>query len=136
MARRPSRRVADVSTESSGFTTKEVALRVEAKLDAYINAHEQRHAAELDRDNAARSDPTSTATGRTLIAAIASVKEDLDEHEREATASLQALNLTVQSHERSIQRLVGAMALIVFLGGGAFILAALAFIARISGIPV
>ena len=50
-------------------------------------------------------------------------------------SSIGELRVSVQSHERTIQRLVGAMALIVFLGGGAFILAAIAFIARLAGVP-
>jgi hypothetical protein len=137
-ARRPSslaRRTSD-SGDTSGFTTKEVALRVEAKLDAFISAHETRHASEAQIDNQARSDAVGTAAGRQLLAAIASVREDLGDHERDSTMRLDALNTAVASHERTIQRLVGAMALIVFLGGGAFILAAIAFIARISGVTV
>lgn len=143
---RPARRTADTS-DSSAFTTKEVALQIQSELRGFVLAHESRHAAELEATQHSRSDATATASGRSLLATIASVKEDLHDHEVEAqtwrekdqaAVSIQIADLraSVTSHERTIQRLVGAMALIVFLGGGAFILAALAFIARISGVTI
>lgn len=141
---RQHRRVAD-SGDAGAFTTKEVALQIKASLDAYILAHEARHSNEAEADHRSRSDPLSTASGRQLLTAIAAVREDLTDHEREAVAwrekdqqatakQMGDLSTSVASHERTIQRLVGAMALIVFLGGGAFIMAALAFIVRLSGI--
>lgn len=121
-------------SDSSAFTVKELVLRLDAKLDAYVGSHALQHGAEQSTLTQAVSDVQSSAAGRALLASVASVKEDLGDHEQESSRRYQALASSVASHEKTIQRLVGAMALIVFLGGGAFILAAIAFIARIAGV--
>lgn len=121
---RPARRRVD-GGDGSAYTTKEVILRVEAKLDAYISAHDARHAAEAAQDYAARTDANATAVGRSLLKAQVELAADIAE-----------LTKAVDSHERSIQRLLGAVALIVFLGGGAFVLAALSAAGRLIGFPL
>jgi hypothetical protein len=107
-------------TESDGgLTVKELVLRLEGKIDAFIIAHEIRHQAESDADYRARSDPTQSAAGRALDTRISTLSEDVD-----------SLAGMVRTHERTLQRLIGASVLLTTLGIGTLGL----LITRISGI--
>jgi len=121
---RPTRRTSD-SGDSSAYTVKELVLRLDAKVDTYIISHGNQHANEQQQVMSGSADPNSTAAGRALVAGQADLASDIS-----------LLRDTVVSHERSIQRLIGAMALIVFLGGGAFIVAALSTAGRLLGVPI
>ena len=107
-------------TESDvGMSVKELVLRLEGKIDAFIIAHETRHLVESDADQRARSDPHQSAAGRALDARINDLGKDVD-----------SLASMVRSHERTLQRLIGASVLLTTLGIGTLGL----LIARISGI--
>jgi len=94
-----------------GLTVKELVLRLDAKIDAYIQVHEGRHASDATSDSAARGDPSMSAAGRVLTAQI-----------REVSADVAAVSATVASHEKTIQRMIGAMVLVSALGIGTLIL--------------
>ena len=91
----------------AGLTVKELVLRVEGKIDAFIASHEARHQLEQEADQRARSDPQSSAAGRALDARISELGKDVD-----------ALASMVRVHERSLQRLIGASVLLTSLGLG------------------
>jgi hypothetical protein len=93
------------STDNSAYTVKELVLRLDAKLDTYIAAHEARHAADVLASMEARGDPAASAAGRSLVKSIADLTNIVAEHER----SIEAL-------ERTQQRMYGAIGLIGFLG--------------------
>lgn len=59
-SQRPTRRRVDGSDGGSAYSTKEVILRVEAKLDAYIAAHETRHRDEASADYHPLTDHSET----------------------------------------------------------------------------
>jgi hypothetical protein len=92
---------------NGGLTVKELILRLEGKLDAFILSHENRHAIEGQADQAARGDAAASPAGRALNRAIADVASDV--------ATLAA---TVSSHDRTLQRVIGALALVTTLGIG------------------
>jgi len=105
--------------DAYGLTVKELVLRVEGKIDGYIAAHEARHGGEAAESLAARSDASASAAGRELQRAITEVATDV-----------LAVTATVSSHDRTIQRLTGALALLTTLGIGTLGLVIL----RIAGI--
>ena len=104
--------------ETGGLTVKELILRLEGKLDAFITAHEIRHASEATADQLARSDPQGSAAGRSLGNRIDELGKDVD-----------SLATMVRTHEKSLQRLIGASVLLTTLGLGTLGLLA----ARIAG---
>ena len=66
-------------TESDvGMSVKELVLRLEGKIDAFIIAHETRHLVESDADYRARSDPSQSAAGSALDARISDLGKDVD----------------------------------------------------------
>ena len=123
MTPRPARRTTDA--DASAYTVKELVLRLDAKLDAYIAQHAATHDAAERTSAEMRADPSASASGRQLIAG-----------QVELTHDVETLRATVESHERSIQRLVGAVAIVVFFGGGALVVAALSTAGRLLGIPI
>jgi len=104
--------------ESSGLTVKELILRLEGKLDAFITAHEIRHSSEATADQLSRGDPQASAAGRALLSRLDDLGKDVD-----------ALATMVRAHERSLQRLIGASVLLTTLGIGTLGL----LVARIAG---
>ena len=96
-----------VDAESTGLTVKELVLRLEGKIDAFIASHEARHGVEAEADQRARNDPQSSAAGRALDARISELGKDVD-----------ALASMVRVHERTLQRLIGASVLLTTLGLG------------------
>jgi len=92
-------------SNGAGLTVKELVLRLDGKIDAYITAHEHRHDQLL---------PGSLLTDRHI---------DLSD-------DLKSLSGTVASHERTIQRMIGGMVLISALGLGTLLLV----IGRIAGL--
>ena len=105
--------------DAAGLTIKELILRIEGKLDAFILSHEQRHALEATADQAARGDAANSPAGRAISARITEISEDV-----------KTLSITVDSHERTLQRVVGALSLVSLLGVGTLGLVVL----RIAGI--
>lgn len=106
----------------NGLTVKELLLRVEGKLDSFMVVHEQRHSSEAAADQAARGDPQSSAAGRALSRALSELKNEVSE-----------LTKIVASHDRTLQRLIGASALLAALGLGTLGL----LVARLAGlIPI
>lgn len=101
-----------------GLTVKELVLRLEGKIDAFITAHMARHQLESDAADRARNDPQATAAGRALDQRISDLSKDVD-----------SLASMVRSHDRTLQRLIGASALLTTLGIGTLGLV----IARIAG---
>jgi len=106
-------------TNGEGMTVKELVLRLDGKLDAFIMAHEARHNADAAADAAARGDPAASSAGRAITAQIREVSTDVAELAR-----------TVDSHERTIQRMIGAMVLVSALGLGTLLLVFL----RLTGV--
>jgi len=102
-----------------GLTVKELVLRLEGKIDAFITAHMARHQLESDASDRARSDPQVSAAGRALDQRISEVSKDVD-----------SLASMVRIHERTLQRLTGASVLLTTLGIGTLGL----LIARIAGV--
>lgn len=101
------------------MTVKELILRLDGKLDAFIGAHETRHSADQQADAAARGDADGSPAGRELGRRISELGGDVD--------SLAAM---VRSHDRTIQRVIGALTLVTVLGVGTLAL----LIARIAGL--
>lgn len=68
-------------SEGNGYTVKEIVedirtgmTRLEGKIDGYMAAHETRHAADMATDITARSDPSASPAGRTILGEIKDVK--------------------------------------------------------------
>ena len=108
-----------LETNSIGLTVKELILRLEGTLNGFITAHEIRHQSELQSDLAARGDPQMSAAGRALDTRISNLATDVDN-----------LAKMVRLHERTIQRVIGALALVTTLGIGTLGL----LILRIAGV--
>jgi hypothetical protein len=96
-----------VPDSNGGMTVKELILRLEGKLDAFILSHEIRHAADVQADQLARGDADGSPAGRALNRAIAQVADDVE-----------MLATTVASHDRTLQRVIGALTLVTTLGIG------------------
>jgi len=96
-----------VTDDSGGLTVKELILRLEGKLDAFILSHEFRHTSEAQADQQARGDAEGSPAGRALNRAIADIAGDV-----------KTLATTVASHDRTLQRVIGALALVTTLGIG------------------
>lgn len=62
-----------VPDPSNGMTLKELILRLDAKMDAFITAHEQRHATEQALGMQMASDLTASAVGRQVLAQISTL---------------------------------------------------------------
>jgi hypothetical protein len=105
--------------DASALTVKELVLRLDAKLDAYIVTHQAQHASDQMVDMQARGDPSATAAGRLIQAEMAEIRQDVT-----------TLVTTVASHERTLQRMTGAMALVSLMGFSAIVLVGL----RIAGV--
>lgn len=108
-----------MSAHGEGFTVKELVLQVAAdvrgldgKLDGFIVAHQALHTSEVILAIEARSNPDASPAGRAL-------KRDIDE-----------LADMVRAHDRAFQRVYGALALVTFLGGAAFV----ATLLRLAGV--
>lgn len=110
-----------LEVNSTGLTVKELILRLEGKVDAFIVAHENRHQVESQSDLAARGDPQMSAAGRALDTRISDLTKDVD-----------ALGTMVRIHERTLQRVIGALALVTTLGIGTLGLLVL----RIAGLAL
>jgi hypothetical protein len=95
---------------NGGMSVKDLVLRLDGKLDAFILAHEARHQGDQLADAAARSEASGTPAGRALAADIKELRE-----------TVETLAVTVGSHDRTQQRLIGAMAFISLLGLGTII---------------
>jgi hypothetical protein len=68
----------DPQGASAGLTVKELLLQVlqdvrdlDAKLDGYISAHEQRHSADSMQATIAMNNPEATPAGKAVVTAIA-----------------------------------------------------------------
>lgn len=92
--------------EDGGFTTKELLLRLDAKLDTYIFTHSSLHQEHL-------------LPKTTLLQEF----KDVDKEFAKITR-------IVESHERTIQRIIGAIVLLSAIGFGTLVLLFL----RISGV--
>jgi hypothetical protein len=102
-----------------GFTIKELLLQVQGelrgldgKLDGFIAAHASQHTSEVTAAIEARSDPRASPAGRAL-------KHDIDN-----------IAGMVRAHDRALQRVYGALTLVSFLGGAAFV----ATLLRLAGL--
>lgn len=104
---------------NGGLTVKELLLRLDGKLDAFMHAHETRHSIEMLASQEARGDAAASPAGRALNQRISDVAVDV--------ASLAA---TVAAHDRTLQRVIGALALVTTLGIGTLGL----LILRLSGL--
>jgi len=107
--------------EDTGLSLRDLVLRLDGKLTGYITSHETRHTVDAQTDAQARGDPSQSAAGRAILKAISDVNRDVAH-----------VSATVASHERTIQRMLGAMALLTTLGIGTIILVGL----RLSGIQL
>jgi hypothetical protein len=96
-----------MNSDQSGLTVKELVLRLDAKIDTFITVHEARHTSESLTDFNAHSEPGGSAAGRALQRELLNL-----------TIEVGALTKTVGLHERTIQRIMGAMALLSVLGIG------------------
>jgi len=92
-------------SNGAGLTVKELVLRLDGKIDAYITAHEHRHDQLL---------PGSLITNQ----------------HNDLAGDMKDLASMVGSHERTIQRMIGGMVLISALGLGTLLLV----IGRIAGL--
>lgn len=108
-----------MSASGDGFTVKELLLQVQGELrtmdgkfDGFIAAHAAQHGTDSLVAAEARADPAASAAGRAL-------KHDID-----------GIAAIVRTHERAIQRVYGALALVTFLGGAAFI----GVVLRVAGV--
>ena len=100
--------------DSASYTLKEMIVRLEGKVDAMIEwtaHHEKRHTLESIEDAQARGSLMSTPVGRELDSRLTPTEE------------------AVEAHERAIQRMYGAMALLTAFGLGTLALLVL----RIAG---
>ena len=93
--------------DNIGLTVKELLLRLDGKLDAFIAAHEVRHGVETAASLLARGDADASPAGRSLTRRISEVSDDVN-----------ALAVLVRAHEAALQRLTGALALLTMLGLG------------------
>ena len=105
--------------DATGKTLKELVLDLDRKVDGldrkfdeWLDGHERRHRDDEATISAGRSSPDATPAGRTVSASIAS------------------LQTAVAAHERTIQRLYGAVGLASMLGFGAL----LVVFGRMSGL--
>ena len=105
--------------DDGGLSLRDLVLRLDGRIEGYIISHEARHSAESAADMAARGDPSQSAAGRAIMNSIQGVADDVAQ-----------LAGTVRSHERTLQRMTGAMTLLTALGIGTVGLVAL----RIAGI--
>lgn len=108
-----------MSNGETGLTIKELLLRLEGKVEGYIDAHSRRHEADQKADILARSDPKNSPAGMAIVTAISDLKGDLG-----------TLAKIVASHERTNQRVIGAMILLTALSTGTLGLV----VARIAGL--
>jgi len=92
---------------NGGMTVKELILRLEGTLAGFIQAHEARHAADALASESARGDAAASPAGRALGRAIADLAGDVT-----------TVAATVASHDRTLQRVIGALALVTTLGIG------------------
>ena len=86
-----------MTEDLNGLTVKELVLRLDAKVDAYLAAHAITHSLLIP----------SNVLNRQI--------EDLSQDVRN-------LGTTVSSHERTLQRIVGALILVSALGIGTLLL--------------
>ena len=106
-------------TDQTGLTIRDLVLRLDGRIEGYILSHEARHSSDTAADQAARGDASQSAAGRQIMNSIQGVADDVAQ-----------LAGTVRSHERTLQRMMGAMALLTALGIGTVGLVAL----RIAGV--
>ena len=111
--------MSDANEHPSALTIKELLLRLDAKLDTYIAAHENRHAAELMADFQARSDPSQSPAGRAIMQRVGDVENDVA-----------GLGGRLNMQERAVERFRGALALVSIIGFGTIFLVVL----RIAGL--
>jgi RNase P/RNase MRP subunit POP5 len=111
--------MSDMTTDEAGLTVKELVLRLEGTVNSYIVAHDARHARSELESATARADPMATGAGRHIETQLTNFIRELAD-----------LTGVVASHERTIQRILGALTLLSILGIGTLVLLLL----RISGI--